>query len=62
MLVRDLVEVKDFEKGTLVFKDFESEFFWAKCIIQENSEKINRFLNFIMQIQVQTNLIEQSLL
>ena len=46
MLGRDLVEVKDFEKGTLVFKDFESEFFWAKCIIQENSEKINRFLNF----------------
>lgn len=46
LLVRDLVEVKDFEKGTLVFKDFESEFFWAKCIIQENSEKINRFLNF----------------
>ena len=46
LLGRDLVEVKDFEKGTLVFKDFESEFFWAKCIIQENSEKINRFLNF----------------
>jgi len=44
LLGNNLVKAKDFEKGTLVFKDFDSEFFWAKCIIQENIEKINIFL------------------